>query len=112
MQRGTKGQGRRVTSQDKVTAKQYSCIVADPPWSYGGTLRHKLGRGAAINHYTDMPVEEICGLSIPAAHDAHLYLWVTNNHLLDGDGVAVCRAWGFVPKQLLTWVKPSIGLGR
>lgn len=39
------------------------------------------------------------------AHDAVLWLWVTNSFLLNGDGPTVCRSWGFDPKQIVTWIK-------
>lgn len=39
---------------------------------------------------------------------AHLYLWITNPFLLDGTGAAVCHAWGFQPKALITWLKGTV----
>ena len=45
-----------------------------------------------------------------AEKDAHLYLWVTNNFLLDG--LAVLKAWGFEYKTMVTWAKDRIGLGQ
>jgi N6-adenosine-specific RNA methylase IME4 len=48
-----------------------------------------------------LPALENNGLQI--AGGAHLYLWVPNVFL--EQGYAVVRAWGFTPKQLITWVK-------
>jgi N6-adenosine-specific RNA methylase IME4 len=45
-----------------------------------------------------------------AEGDAHLYLWVTNNKLLDG--FRVMKAWGFEYKTLITWAKDRFGLGQ
>lgn len=52
-----------------------------------------------------MPVDEIMSLAIPTilAPAAHLYLWFTNAFSVEAH--AVSRAWGFVPKTILTWVK-------
>ena len=58
-----------------------------------------------------MHTDEIAALFVPAAARAHLYLWTPSGHLLEGDASRVARAWGFVPMQLLTWVKPKIGMG-
>jgi N6-adenosine-specific RNA methylase IME4 len=64
-----------------------------------------------------MTVEDICRLGDPRSReiagyltprDAFLWLWVTNPILLDGTGARVCRAWGFEPSQLVTWVKGRI----
>jgi len=44
-----------------------------------------------------------------ASQDAHLYLWTTNAFMEDAHAVA--RAWGFLPRTVLTWVKPQMGMG-
>lgn len=100
----------------------FGCIDADPPWSF-----HDKGSRAAPDWkdrtkgaYSTMSVDEVCSLPVSqiAARAAHLYLWVTDAHLLDGSAGLVCRAWGFKPKQLLDWVKIGksgklqIGLGH
>jgi len=86
----------------------YACIVADPPWRY---RHHSAGRVSAARQYPTMHTDEIAALFVPAAARAHLYLWTPSGHLLEGDASRVARAWGFVPMQLLTWVKPKIGMG-
>jgi N6-adenosine-specific RNA methylase IME4 len=87
---------------------QFRTIVADPPWRYGNTRT----RGAAEDHYPTMTIEELCALDVKsrAADQAHLYLWVTNNFLLEG--FQVMEAWGFDYKTCLTWVKPQMGMGN
>ena len=112
-----------------MIGKKYACVVADPPWAYenralprrgtklnsDGVARRTTQTASAANRvYPTMPTEDICALEVPAADAAHLYLWVTNSHLIGGDGFRVCRAWGFEPKQLITWVKTggSLGLGN
>jgi len=87
--------------------KLYQIVYADPPWAeYGGGV---IKRGAD-KHYPLMKTEDICALTIPAAKDAHLYLWVTNNKLIDG--LQVMKAWGFEYKTGITWTKDRFGLGQ
>lgn len=47
---------------------------------------------------------------MPAADDAHLYLWVTNSFLREG--FEVLDAWGFEYRTMLTWAKPQMGTGN
>ena len=42
--------------------------------------------------------------------NSHLYLWVTNNFLVDG--LKVMDAWGFKYITTITWLKDRIGLGQ
>jgi N6-adenosine-specific RNA methylase IME4 len=87
-------------------AGTYPTIVIDPPWAYD----NKATRGAASNHYETMTFEQLETLEIPAADNAHLYLWVTNGFLREG--LDLLQSWGFDYKTMLTWVKPQIGLGN
>lgn len=92
---------------------QYRTVLADPPWQYD----NKGTRGAVGDvapgkkfHYETMPLEEIAALAVPAADDAHLYLWTTNAFLRPA--FDVMEAWGFDYKTCLTWCKPQIGMGN
>lgn len=99
--------------------KTYKTILADPPWSYNDKRKD---HGGADDHYSTMSVEEICNIgtnggtkgkaflnlehwSAEVDDVAFLWLWVTNSFLIDGSATRVAEAWGFKPKQLLTWVK-------
>ncbi len=85
------------------------CLIADPPWSF----RDKGSRAAPDwrkrkgGGYETMTLEEIAALPVReiAAPVAHLYLWTTDAHLLDGSALRVVEAWGFTPKLTLDWVK-------
>lgn len=108
---------------------QFSTIVADPPWPYktpgqiGASLEHRpnrdktLGAGNAgsRSRYGAMEIADICGLAVPAADNAHLYLWFTNTFAREAHTIA--EAWGFRPMTILTWVKmkpdgtPSMKMG-
>ncbi len=87
-------------------AALYSAIVIDPPWKYGNTST----RGAAEDHYGTMTMDELAEMTLPAADNSHLYLWVTNNFMREGFNLL--DAWGFEQKTILTWVKPQMGMGN
>jgi N6-adenosine-specific RNA methylase IME4 len=59
--------------------------------------------------YPTMSVEEIKALQVPAANDAHLYLWATCGYLPHAFEVA--RAWGFAYSTVITWAKSVMGGG-
>jgi len=87
----------------------FNVLVADPPWQYekrvnDATSRNQVG-------YPTMTQEEICVLDVAsiAQDDCILWLWTTNAHMEQAHEVA--REWGFTVKTILTWVKPSIGMG-
>jgi N6-adenosine-specific RNA methylase IME4 len=94
--------------------RPFTSILADPPWQYGDRLppTEAGGERGAAGQYHVMTTDAICALAqpgeiagFPIADHAVLYCWVTNSFLLNGDGARVCKAWGFEPKQLITWVK-------
>jgi N6-adenosine-specific RNA methylase IME4 len=107
----------------QAPVKRYRTIVADPPWPFTRTLpekggghwlyradREKRARTSAAR-YGLMQIEELMNLPVGlwAMDDAHLYLWATNQFMAEAHQIA--KAWGFVPKTILTWVKPRLGMG-
>jgi N6-adenosine-specific RNA methylase IME4 len=87
----------------------YPVVVADPAWPYEARREDSTQRGQTP--YPQMTLNEICKITIPAADDSILFLWVTNSHLVNGNAARVCGAWGYQPKTLLTWVKNRMGTG-
>lgn len=93
--------------------KSFRCIVADPPWMERGGGKIKRG---ADRHYPLLHKHEIIetiytsGVWYPNRNGCHLYLWVTNNHIRDGE--FVMEALGFRQITMLTWAKNRIGLGQ
>jgi N6-adenosine-specific RNA methylase IME4 len=95
----------------------FSCVVADPPWkvnrleSPGNVAFGTQGRvlKSVLLEYPTMSVEEIAALKVPAAKDAHLYIWTINSYI--EDTYAIARAWGFEPSTMLYWLKQPMGLG-
>lgn len=73
----------------------------------------RIKRGAD-RHYPLMHTEEIIALKSMvegiSADNAHLYLWSTNNHLIDA--FKVMQEWGFRYVTMITWVKDRQGLGQ
>lgn len=92
----------------------YKTIMIDPPWYERGGGKIKRG---ADRHYplikdiaTMEAVIRESGLWEPDPSGAHLYLWVTNNHL--PEGLELMKRLGFRYVTNLCWAKPSFGLGR
>lgn len=100
------------TALPKLRAGKYKTILADPPWGKetGGGV---ICRGAQ-GHYAVMKQADLIALGPTiqrvTAPAAHLYLWVTNNCLLDG--IDLVSAWGFEYKTLITWAKDRFGIGQ
>ena len=89
----------------------FSTIVIDPPWDKGDEGdANQFGRTQPT--YATMPFEAIRDLEVPhlATDDAHIYLWITNRSL--PKGFDLLEAWGFRYITMLTWCKPSIGVGN
>ena len=93
-----------------------SVIVADCPWSFGDKLPGTT-RGAASN-YDVMDIDDICAFPLPPiAPDALLFMWRVSSQ--PEEALRVVRAWGFVPKTELVWIKTmpdtnklAFGMGR
>lgn len=102
----------------------YSVILADPPWEFSdqGTRMspaHESDQRARA-HYATLPTPEIQALPVAsiAADNALLFLWIPGALVAQGVHVDVCKAWGFPPKNIITWIKtarngqPRIGGGH
>lgn len=78
--------------------RKYQTILADPPWRYG------VGWGwGAKEYYPTLSLKELLNLRIPAAENAHLYLWTPNGML--PAALSVMKEWGFIYKTCITWAK-------
>lgn len=93
----------------KFPEKKYKTIYADPPWAEHGGGKIKRG---ADRHYPLMSTKEICDLPVQdiSEENCHLYIWTTNNFLLDA--FKVIEAWGFTYVTCITWMKDRQGLGQ
>lgn len=87
----------------------YRTIVADPPWAKW--YRGPGAKGNPGDRYSTMDTPDICSMPVGmlAAEDALLWVWGVNgilDHAFD-----VARAWGFAPRNVLTWCKSQPGTG-
>jgi len=95
-------------------AGEFSTIVADPPWPIrmGGSKD-----GAPLNGfstvdalpYPTLSLEELGAIELPAAENAHLYLWTINRFIVAAYTLA--NHWRFRPSTMLVWIKSPMGLG-
>jgi N6-adenosine-specific RNA methylase IME4/ParB-like chromosome segregation protein Spo0J len=93
---------------------EFEVITTDYPWEYDDQLDGSDAvRGGCP--YPPMPIEEICAFPIPCAKDCALFVWVTNQHMIDGSYDKVRQSladrYAFVPKGLATWDKNEMGTG-
>lgn len=97
--------------QEYTQGQRFKTVVIDPPWDWGdeGDV-DQFGRGRptydtmSIDQLAEMPIGDI------AEDNAHLYLWITNRSL--PKGFQLMERWGFRYVTMLTWCKPSIGMGN
>ena len=83
----------------------FDVVYADPPWRYdNGTPGREIER-----HYPTMSHDDICGLDVPAAKDAVLFLWGVAPKL--PEALAVMCAWGFTYRSSAVWDKQIPGMG-
>ena len=90
-------------------------LIADPPWKFGDSLPGR-ARGA-VKHYPCLSVDDICNFPLPPLMgDCYLFLWRVA--AMPEEALRVVRAWGFVPKAELVWLKTTslgkrwFGMGR
>ena len=92
--------------------KKYRTILIDPPWNQKGGGKIKRG---ADRHYNLMKEPEITALIKDVLEDkidenAHLYLWVANNHL--PEAMRIIEKTGFRYITNIVWAKSRFGIGR
>lgn len=91
-----------------LPAGKFSCIVADPPWTFR-TYSDKGLKKSAQAQYTCMSHTDI-KYEIPvadhAAEDCFLFLW-TSAPMFDV-AFQVMRAWGFDYKSRMAWRKMTV----
>lgn len=119
VERENKREERREENWQKIEAVEdplkagarFATIVLDPPWDWGdeGDV-NQFGR--ARPDYGTMSFEQLIELPVPALSDddCHIYMWITNRSL--PKGFALLDSWGFRYVTMLTWPKPSFGMGN
>lgn len=94
---------------------RFRLLLADPPWRFKDKLPGP-NRGAA-KHYKTLTVADLKAYPLPPLFDdALLLLWRVA--AMGEEAYAVARAWGFIPKAEIVWIKRTqkgkrhIGMGR
>lgn len=84
------------------TGKEYSLLLADPPWDYGMPNDRSASRMLPHNHYPTMSTADICAMDVQSCvtTDAMLYLWCPASLL--PEGLRVMESWGF--EYVTNWV--------
>jgi N6-adenosine-specific RNA methylase IME4 len=98
-----------VSGHIAVKKKAMACVKAFAEGDFNAPLEQFPGKKAFIND----TIEQVRAMPVPDLADpdgCHLYLWITNRSLPKGFGLL--EAWGFRYVTMLTWVKPSIGVGN
>lgn len=93
-----------------TNSKKYRTILADPPWQIN--QRGKNSNRSAEHHYELMPLDRIKAMPVAdlCEDNAHLYLWCPNGLL--PEALEVVKAWGFIFRSPIYWIKPRLGLGN
>lgn len=92
--------------------KKYSTILADPPWYQRGGGKSKRGADRHYDLLKEPEIKKVMSdmLAGKISENAHMYMWVANNHL--AEGLRILDHLGFKYVTNLVWAKPSFGLGR
>lgn len=93
-----------VKKEIEPASGEYDVIVIDPPWPM-----KKIERDVRPNQYgfdyKEMSISEITGLKIPAAKNAHIFLWTTQKYL--PIGFQILNGWNVRYVCTFTWHKPG-----
>jgi len=89
----------------EVRHRSYGTILADPPWQFTNRTGKMAPEHRRLSRYTTLTLQAIKDMpvSVVAAEQSHLYLWVPNALLREG--LEVMEAWGFHHKPNLIWHK-------
>jgi N6-adenosine-specific RNA methylase IME4 len=100
-------------SKAAIAVRKYQTILIDPPWEYaeGWPAWANTSKERKPLPYESMSIEQIKALPVSQLlkNEGYCFLWTTNRYL--ETAFAVVRAWGFTPKQTITWCKEPNGEG-
>lgn len=84
----------------------YDLIVADPPWDF--RLYSEAGaRKSARAHYRTMPIEAIKAMRVGELARSDTLLLLYGITAMMPDCIETMRAWGFVYKSEIVWIKTT-----
>lgn len=90
---------------EECTGLDCGTILADPPWQFSNRTGKVAPEHKRLCRYETLNLEGIkeIPVSLAAAEQSHLYLWVPNALL--SCGLEVMAAWGFEYKTNIVWHK-------
>jgi N6-adenosine-specific RNA methylase IME4 len=93
----------------------FATIMADPPWARSdgdAPVKPNTRKPGEESRFPTMKWHEIAAMPVEsvAADRAHLWMWSLNTTM--EQAYRIVRAWGFVPKGLVTWKKSGGLTGR
>ena len=88
----------------------FEVICIDPPWPYGNADSYNAEGFRGTCPYPEMALDDLASIDLPAADDCILWLWTTHRFL--PDAFPLLQSWGFEHKNIVTWVKDRMGIGR
>jgi N6-adenosine-specific RNA methylase IME4 len=90
---------------ENIHRKHYGTILADPPWQFQNKTGKVAPEHKRLSRYTTLTLQQIkeIPVSVVAAEQSHLYLWVPNALLREG--LEVMESWGFKYKTNIVWHK-------
>jgi N6-adenosine-specific RNA methylase IME4 len=106
--RHRQGDEQRVLNLTPVVGK-FRTLVIDPAWEYDDDLAGIIRPDYALQGLDNLRALDV-GAWVDEQEGCHLYCWATNAFIIEA-GKLVAH-WGFTHRTVLTWVKPSIGVGR
>lgn len=89
----------------QYTNSDFGAVLADPPWQFQNRTGKMAPEHKRLSRYSTLDLDAIkeIPVSVAAADNSHLYLWVPNALL--PEGLQVMKAWGFKYKSNLIWHK-------
>ena len=86
----------------KISDKQYSTIVIDPPWPMTKIKRRVRPNQVGFD-YPTMSIEEIASITLPIADNAFVFLWTTQKFL--PSAFYIMEAWDLKYRFTMVWHK-------
>lgn len=105
---GRPAQKRAAVGKAAKLTGQYPILYADPPWQYEHPPMGSTARSIEAK-YPTMTLAEIKKIKPPAHDDCVLFLWATAPKL--PECLEVMKAWGFIYRTNMVWVKDKMGTG-
>jgi len=86
---------------------KFDIVVIDPPYRFSDALSMSATKRSAQANYDTMSLDDILSLPVEniVSDNAIIALWVPSSML--GGGMKLIQKYGFIQKQIYTWVKTT-----